>query len=138
MKRIIPIVVLLAVALIVTASTAAPIAQPPTIQQLKQRITALRNDKADLQDEIDAQDAVISDQSDTIQRLRDRLANQPDPLDVITARSPDGLWNAMGAIWRAFPTLPASELCGYDKSMNPGGGIGLTLTTFSFSRWSGC
>lgn len=139
MKRLLGLLVLLAVALLVTASSAAPPPQPnPTLAQLRQKIQNLRNDKADLQDQIDTQDSVIGDQNDTITRLRYRLANQPDPLDVITSRGPDGLWSAMVAIWQAFPRLDPSDICGYDKSQSPGDDTGLTLTTFTFSRWTGC
>jgi hypothetical protein len=92
-----------------------------------------------LQDQVDAQDEAISNADDTITRLRYRLANQPDPLDVITDRGPDGLWNAMRAIWLVFPNLPEGQLCGYDKSNVPAGdGEGLTLTSFTFYRWQGC
>lgn len=137
-RRILIIGLLLAVAFIVSASAAAPPPAQVTIAQLRAKIQDLRSDKADLQDQVDAQDAVIGDQADTIQRLRARLANQPDPLDVITARGPDGLWAAMVAIWRAFPTLDEGALCGYDRSSVPGTGDGLTLTSFTFYRWSGC
>lgn len=108
------------------------------IAALKKQLRVARLNNADLQDQIDAQNSVISDQADTIQRLRTKLANQPDPLDVITARSPDGLWAAMLAIWQAFPALPVGLLCGYDKNSVPGDGIGLTLTSFTFFRWTGC
>lgn len=140
MTRRIVLLVIVAVLVVVATGSIAASDQTPAqqIQQLRNKLRNARLANADKQDVIDAQDALISDQSDQIARLQAKLANQPDPLDVITARSPDGLWNAMGAIWRAFPTLPPGQLCGYDKSQDPGGSIGLTLTTFSFSRWSGC
>ena len=137
MKLIILLAAVLAV--VVTASAATPTSSQsgPTIAQLKQRIQDLRSDKADLQDEVDTLNQVVSDQNDTITRLRYRLANQPDPLDVITSRGPDGLWSAMRAIWQAFPNLDPGDLCGYDKNSNPGGD-GFTVTIYSFEKWSGC
>lgn len=139
MKRLVAVLVLAALVLVASGSIAASDQTPQQqITQLKNKLRNARLTNADLQDEIDAQDALISDQSDQIQRLQNRLQNQPDPLDVITARGPDGLWNAMGAIWRAFPTLGEGQLCGYDKAVNPGGGVGLTLTSFTFYRWQGC
>lgn len=129
---------LVAFALVATSSIAAG---PPPAQQLAQlraKIQDLRSDKADLQQQVNAQDDVIGDQADTIQRLRTRIANEPDPLDVITARGPDGLWNAMRAIWLAFPQQDPTQLCGYDRSYVPGDGDGLTLTSYTFYRWQGC
>jgi hypothetical protein len=109
-----------------------------TVEAQAKRIRNLRSDKADLNDIIDAKDALISDQGDTIGRLRYQIANTPEPLDEILARGPDGLWSAMTAIWRAFPTLDPASLCGYDKSNAPGADEGLTLTSFMFYKWSGC
>lgn len=137
-RRIVISLGLVAFALVATSSIAAG---PPPSQQLAQlraKIQDLRNDKADLQDQIDALNQSNGDQADTIQRLRNHIANEPDPIDVITARGPDGLWQAMRAIWLAFPTQDPSQLCGYDRSYVPGDGDGLTLTSYSFYRWSGC
>lgn len=138
MKRltILTLVIVLVVAA-AAGSPAAPVADSPQVTQLKQKLRNARLDLADAQNQIDAQNSVIEDQAATIQRLRTRLANQPDPLDVITNRDPDGQWAAMVAIWRAFPTLNGA-LCGYDKSNTPPDGIGLTLTSFTFYRWQGC
>lgn len=138
MRRILVIGLLLAVAFIVSASAAAPPPAQVTISQLRAKVADLRNDKADLQDQVDAQNDVLSDQADTIQRLRTRIANTPEPIDAITARGPDGLWAAMVAVWQAFPRLDQTQICGYDKGSTPGDGLGLTLTSFSFYRWSGC
>ena len=138
MKLIILLAAVLAVVVTASAATPSNSQSGPTIAQLKQRIQDLRSDKADLQDEVDTLNQVVSDQNDTITRLRYRLANQPDPLDVITSRGPDGLWAAMRAIWQAFPNLDPGQLCGYDKSNSPGDGIGLTVTIYSFEKWSGC
>lgn len=135
MKRL--IVLLLACCTVFVAG-AVPVASPdssvnaPTISQLKAKIKAQSNRISDLNDQIDAQDATISDQSDTITRLRAR-----DPLDAVVARNPDGLWNAMLAIWHAFPTRPPGQLCGYDKSSSTAG-LGLTLSSFQFDEWQGC
>lgn len=136
MKRFAIIGALILIVVLAVGSSAAGPDQ--TIAKLKQQNRQLRLDNADLQDEVDAQNAVIGDQTDTILRLRTRINNQPDPLDAITNRSPDGLWQAMRAIWLAFPTLDPGSICGYDKSVVPGVGDGLTLTTYSFSRWTGC
>lgn len=138
MKRIIVIAVLLVVALIVTASTAAPPPPQVTINQLRAKNQALRSDKADLQGQVAAQNLVIGDLQDQNQRLRNRIANWPDPLDVITARSPDGLWSAAVAIWQAFPRADGSQLCGYDKSSAPGDPLGLSVTVYAFERTAGC
>lgn len=144
-RRVLVIALLLAVAFVVSASTEAPPPARVTISQLRAKIQDLRSDKADLQADkadlrvqVDAQNAVIGDQSTAILRLRAQLANQPDPLDVITARGPDGLWAAMLAIWRSFPVLDPGQICGYDKGSVPADGVGLTLTSFTFYRWSGC
>ena len=110
----------------------------PTMAQLKAKVRQQANRIAELKDEVDAQDAVISDQNDANLRLRTRIANWPDPLDVITARGPDGLWAAMVAIWQVFPTLDPGALCGYDKGDVPGGDVGLSLTSYTFYLWSGC
>lgn len=136
-RLIIPLGLIL-IALVTTAALAAGPPPAQQINQLKQKVQDLRSDKADLQDQVDAQNDVISDQADTIQRLRNHIANEPDPLDVITARGPDGLWQAMRAIWLAFPTQDPSQLCGYDRSYVPADGDGLTLTSYSFYRWQGC
>lgn len=138
MNRLAPLVIVVLIVAVATTASAAPSGPPPSIAQLKQRINNLRSDKADLQDQVAAQDQVISDQADTIQRLRDRIANTPPPLDAILNRDPDGLWAAMRAIWLAFPTQDPSQICGYDRSNAPGDGIGLNVTSFSFYRTTGC
>lgn len=140
MNRVL-ILLLVVIGLVVGGATVASSdAPPPTISQLKAKIRQQANvisDKndtiANLRDEIDTQDGVIADQNDTITRLRAR-----DPLDAVLARSDDGKWAAVRAIWLAFPTQDPSQLCGYDRSSVPGDGIGLTLTSYTFYRWQGC
>lgn len=143
-------VTLAAVALAATPAATPAAGDPPQVAQLKKQVRDLRGDKADLQDTIralrsdkadlrlerDAQDAVIEDQADTITRLRSRLANQPDPLDVITSRNPDGLWAAAQAIWREFPTLGAGSLCGFDKARTDS--ADLIPDSITFYRWTSC
>lgn len=131
--------VLVAVALVTTGSWADAVDSPPqTIAGLKKQVRNLRSDKADLRDQVEAQDLVIADLNDQLARLRTRLANQPDPLDAVVARDPDGLWAAIAAISRAFPNQPEGQLCGYDKSSASSESATLSLTSFSFFRWSGC
>lgn len=124
------VIVLLAIAVLamgaVIASPDSSNTPPPTMAQLKAKIKQQANRIADLNDDIDARDA-------TIDRLRAR-----DPLDAVTARNPDGLWDAMRAIYAAFPSLPPGEFCGYDKSFIPSGGLGLVATSYTFYNWSGC
>lgn len=134
------ILALAGITLIASGSLAASPQPPPSqqITKLKQQVQDLRSDKADLQTQVNAQNDVIGDQADTITRLRNRIANQPDPLDVITSRGPDGLWNAMRAIWLAFPTLDPGALCGYDRSNVPGDSDSPTLTSYTFYRFGGC
>lgn len=134
------ILIVLAIGVLVSAGVALAAVPDatPTISQLQKKIRVQQNRIGDLKDEIEAQDAVISDQNDTITRLRTRIANQPDAIDVITAQSPDALWASMRAIWAVFPTLPEGQLCGYDKTMSPGDPLGLSLTIFQFQRWTGC
>lgn len=130
-----------AITIAATAGGAAAAVDPTPQQQivqLKKQIRAKNARIADLQDERDALNLVLEDKDDQITRLQSRIANQPDPLDVIIAREPDGLWSAMLAIWRAFPTIPAGELCGYDRSSSSGDAVPFTVTTYTFSRWTGC
>lgn len=127
------VIIVLVVGLLVAGATIASSDAPPTQAQLRAKIIRLQNHVADLYDEIDTNQTVIDAQADVITRLRNR-----DPLDAVTARGPDGLWNAMIAIWQEFPTLGLGEFCGYDKSTTPGGGDGLTVTSYTFYRWSGC
>lgn len=128
---ILAIVLLPLVAIAATSPAAGP---DPQVTQLKKQLRNAQARISDLQDQIDAQNDLLADQAATITRLRARLANQPDALDVILARDPDGLWQAMRAIWIAFP---AADPCGYDKSYVPADGVGLTLTTYTFYRF-GC
>lgn len=125
---------------IVVLAGASPAAPDPTPQQTiakqKQTIRALRANRDDLRQERDAQDAVIGDQNTQITRLQFRLANPPDPLDVIAARNPDGLWAAAQAIWREFPTLAVGSLCGFDKASTQS--AELTPDSLTFYRWTGC
>lgn len=93
-----------------------------------------RDTLANVRDQRDAQDAVIANQNATITRLQAR-----DPLDAVLARDADGKWQAMLALWRAFPSLSGTGVfCGYDKSTAPLGAIGLVATTYTFYLWSGC
>lgn len=143
-KRIaVPLALSLAV-LVATASLAAGPSSGPdpasqqTIAKLRSQLRNARLNNADLQDQVDALNAVNGDQADQIVRLQNRIANWPDPLDVITSRGPDGLWNAMRSIWLEFPNYVELGSCGYDRDSAPGDGVGLTLTSFTFYRWSGC
>jgi hypothetical protein len=134
------LIIVILVAGLTTAAVTVSGEQTPSqqIAQLKKQLRTARLNNADLQDQVDALNAVSGDQADQIARLQGRIANAPDPLDVITSRGPDGLWNAMRAIWLAFPTLDPTQLCGYDRSFVPGDGDGLTLTSFTFYKWQGC
>lgn len=124
---------------LVAIAAVSPAAGPdPQIVQLKKQLRTAQAKINDQQDQIDEQNNLLADQADTNQRLRNRLANPPDPLDAILSRGPDGLWQAMRAIWLAFPTIDPGALCGYDKSNVPSDGDGLTLTSWTFYRWSGC
>lgn len=133
------ILTLLAITTVASASLAA---SPPTLtQQLaksKANNRTLRLANADLRDQVSALNAVAGDQGDQIARLQSKIANQPAPLDAVLSGSPDDLWAAMVAIWKTFPTLDPGALCGYDKGNVPGSGDGLSLTSWTFYRWSGC
>lgn len=132
--------VLISITLIATSSLSAGADPSPQqqITQLKKQLRNARLDKADTQDQLDAANDVISDLSAQNARLQSRIQNWPDPIDIITSRGPDGLWNAMRAIWLAFPTQDPSQLCGYDKSNTPSDGLGLTVTSYFFTRTDGC
>jgi hypothetical protein len=123
---------LIAVAVVALLGIGAVIASPDTtptaatVTQLKAKIRMQANRIADQNDELDAKDATIS-------RLRAR-----DPLDEVLAGSPDDLWAAMRTIWLAFPRLQDGAFCGYSKDYNPGDGLGLVATTYTFYRWTGC
>ena len=110
----------------------------PQVQQLRKQLRTARLDNSDLRQQVDAQNALIDDQADTLTRLRNRIANQPDALDAILARDEDARWQAIAAIWRAAPRLSEGQLCGYDKTYIPGEGEGLTLTSYSFYLFKGC
>lgn len=127
-------------ALALLAGGAAASTHQPSPAQLRakiraqaQRINDLKDTLASLRDERAAQDVVIADQSTLIAKLRAR-----DPLEAVTARDPNGLWDAMQAIYAAFPKLPAGVFCGYDKTSAPLGSVGLVATTYTFYLWSGC
>lgn len=129
------ILVLLVVTLLVTASsTAAP--PPSALAKARQQLSAARDRIANLESETTAQNDLLAAQADTITRLRNRAT--PDPVDQILARDPDAIWSAMIQVWQGFPRLPDSQVCGFDKSQTSGGSDGLVLTTFVFSKWSGC
>lgn len=138
--RLILPAVLISITLIATSSLSAGADPSPQqqITQLKKQLRNARLDKADLQDQVDALNQVNGDQADQIARLQNRIQNWPDPIDVITSRGPDGLWNAMRSIWLAFPTQDPSQICGYDKSNTPSDGLGLTVTSYFFTRTDGC
>lgn len=137
-RRMLLVVVLLAIAVLAVGSSAAPpdLTLPQQVAQLQKKLRSSRLANADLRVQLAAQDAVIEDQSAQVLRLQGRLANLPDPVDVITARDADGMWSAMLAIWRAFPTLPAGSLCGFDKGSTQS--ADLTPTSYSFFRWTAC
>lgn len=137
MRRLALIVVALVIVVLATTGSAATDPTPQQqVAQLRQKLRNARLDLADANNQIDALNQAISDQGDTIQRLRNRLANQPSAIDVITNRDPDGLWAAAQAIWRAFPTLDAGSLCGYDKASTQSDG--LTPTSITFYNWQTC
>lgn len=125
-RAILAILAMLTAGVLVDSSVSSPAIpdNPPTRAQLKYQIAVQKNRIADLNDKIDTRDA-------TIRSLRAR-----DPIDEITALSPDGLWASMRAIWAVFPATPG-VLCGYDKS-NAGSTAGVTLDSYTFYRWSAC
>lgn len=138
MTRIVLLGVLLAIVTVSVSVAADPLTQQ--VAALKKQIRQKNARIDDQASQIQAQDALIEDQQATITRLQNRIANQPTPMEAILSRDTDGLWSAMTAIWRAFPTLPDDQVCGYDSTSNTSGPDtdGVTLTSFSFYRWSGC
>lgn len=142
MSRLFIWLLIAAIALLgVGAVIASPDSPPqPTVAQLKAQLKAKTNRIADLKDEIDAQDAQLADQNDKIATRDDTIARlrARDPLDAVTARGPDGLWNAMLAIYAEFPNLPLGTFCGYDKSSSAPGSVGLTVSSYTFYLWQNC
>jgi len=128
---------ILGIALAGPVSASTPVITPDQlrakIDKQARTIDKLRDQIADLKDERDAQDGVIEDQNATLTRLRAR-----DPLDAILARDADGQWDAITAIYKDFPSLPPGVFCTYDKSTQTLGELGLSASTFTFYRWTGC
>lgn len=133
-------VTIAALAIIAAVALAAtPVQNDATPAQIvvkqKRTIAMLRDQRDDLRQERDAQNAVIEDLQADNARLRSRIANWPDPIDVITARDPAGLFAAVQAIWAVFPVGPTG-LCGYDRSSTQNDG--LTPDILSFYRYTVC
>lgn len=153
----------LALMLLVVASvaSASPQAKKPTPAQMRAKIkkqSALitrlqasladarasladaRNAQADQASVIADQRGVIADRNATITDRNEQIKalQARDPLDAILARDADGKWAAMLALWRAFPSLPSGVFCGYNKTTDVLGSLGLSATTYTFYLWSGC
>jgi hypothetical protein len=129
------------VLLVSLAAFTAQGAAPPTLAEklarskqanraLRAAIDDVRAERDALQEERDAQDAVISDLQAENARLRAR-----DPLDQVLARDADARWQAMIELWRVQPTLDEGSRCGYDRGQDT---LADTYTSFSFYRWTLC
>lgn len=142
MNRLTTILLASLVLLIATGGVLAGSASPtqPTPAQMRAKIRAqasrisdLRDQLADANGVLAAQNQQITDQADTITKLRAR-----DPLDAVLTRDADGQWQAILALWRGFPTLDSGVFCGYDKASSPPLGDGLVAASYTFYRWTGC
>jgi hypothetical protein len=57
---------------------------------------------------------------------------------AVIAGGPNAMWAAIVAIWQAFPMLPPSGFCGYDKSNSITGGTGLNFARYDFENITNC
>jgi hypothetical protein len=57
---------------------------------------------------------------------------------AVIAGGPNAMWAAIVAIWQAFPMLPPSGFCSYDKDNSTFGGTGLNITHFTFTDYTNC
>ena len=90
-------------------------------------ITTLSQDRAD--------DLVLAaKRDDQILALTAQVTRQAQGgVAAVLAGSPTDLWNAVGAIWQAFPKLASGQSCGYDKANTAVVSTGSSSTTWTFS-----
>jgi hypothetical protein len=95
-------------------------------------LTAMTSDR-------DAQAAALSTANATVGALQGQVAAQAQGgAASVIAGGPNAMWAAVVAIWQAFPVLPPSGFCGYDKDNSTLGGTGLNIMHFTFTDYTNC
>jgi hypothetical protein len=115
---------------------ATPVPPAKQIKSLKSQLAKERRTTAGLR-------LQLADRAVDLQAAQAALAaatgGTTDPLALVLAREPEGLWAAVQALYGAFPRLGPGVLCGFDANQNVSlGGAGLMLQSFTFTRWTGC
>ena len=92
----------------------------------------------DLGTKLAAANASVATLSGQVTTLTSQVSQQAQGgLAAVLAGSPDDLWNAVVAIYARFPTLPADQVCGYDKTTDTTPGPPPTGTDYTFTQWAG-
>ena len=82
--------------------------------------------------------ATIADLKSQVATLTAQVSQKSQTgLQAVLAGTPDNLWAAIIAIYAKFPTLPADQICGYDKMTDTSPGGPPTATEYTFTQWAG-
>lgn len=145
MKRAAPLLVLilLLAGLLPGAAATSPPPLKKQVAALKATQKKLRSQLAGARRDTAAARQVTADRDVTIASLRSELAQATsgvsDPLALVAGRPPDGLWTAVQVLWQRFPMLPLGQLCGFDRNSATSVALGgLSLESYTFTRWTGC
>lgn len=103
-----------------------------TLATSQSALTAMTADR-------DAQASNAAAGSATITALQGQVAAQAQGgASAVIAGGPAAMWAAIQSIWQAFPLLPPSAYCGFDKDSSISSGTGLNIAHYSFSDYTNC
>jgi hypothetical protein len=122
---------------------AAKKADAKTITGLKGQVTTLTTQVSTVTGQLAAANTAsgttIAGLNSTIAALNSKISAQVQGgLAAVLAGNTSDLFNAVAAIWQAFPFQPPAEICGFDKSNDITGGTGLNITRYSFVSYTNC
>jgi hypothetical protein len=132
---------LLAVTLAILAVAAPAIAQTPQtrIASLKQQLAAAKKTNTRLKTQNAKLSGLYAAEQSWFKQAEATIATQASGgTAAIIAGGPDAMWNAVVAIWGAFPILAVDSHCGYTKSSSTTGVTGPSFHDLDFEQITNC
>jgi hypothetical protein len=132
---------LLALTFAILVLAAPAIAQTPQAQiaSLKKQLAAARKTDIKLEKQNAKLSGLYATERSWFKQAETTIAAQaPGGTAAIIAGGPDAMWNAVVAIWAAFPSLAVDSHCGYTKTSSTTGGTGPSVYTLDFEQITNC
>jgi hypothetical protein len=125
----------------ILAVSAPAIAQTPRaeIAALKKQLAAAKKTNAKLETRNAKLSGLYATEQTWFKNAEATIATQASGgTPAIIAGGPDAMWNAVVAIWAAFPMLTVDSHCGYTKTSTTSGATVFNVHTLDFEQITDC